>query len=164
MLTRITPINLLKSNLLGLKTLGIRSISLKPDFSKLKKIEQPPGYIVGTVNDAYKYPMMNHYEGSYHWAYERAISIALIPLALTPFFGIEHPLLDTTFCMALMFHCHSGIKSCIIDYIPKRVYGVWHNVASGLLTAGSFFGIYGIYVLETANNGIFDLLGHLWGA
>lgn len=140
-----------------------RCISLKPDFSKFKKIEQPPGDIVGTVNEAYKAPEASFYEGGYHWTYERAISICLVPLTMTPFIaGVEFPMIDSIFSMALLFHCHTGFKSCIIDYIPKRVYGIWHSIASNLLTAGTFVGMYGIYLLETNGNGLFELLKSIW--
>lgn len=160
-------ISLLKKNLLKQSSIHTiqRSISLKPNFSKFKKIEQPPGYVVGTVNDAYSPPSADNFEGAYHWTYERLISGALVPLLATPFvFGVTHPLIDASFCVALLFHCQTGFKSCIIDYIPKRVYGFWHGFASKILTLGTFVGIYGVYVLETTSNGLFDLIASLWGA
>ncbi|ODV80556.1 membrane anchor subunit of succinate dehydrogenase [Suhomyces tanzawaensis NRRL Y-17324] len=142
-----------------------RPLSLKPNFAKYKLIPQPAGNIVGTVNDAYQPPMADHYEGGYHWSYERAISVALVPLVMTPFVaGVDYPLIDAVCSVALLFHCHVGLKACIIDYIPQRVYGVWHKIASRLLTFGTFVGMYGAYVLETDNNGLFDLLQHMWGA
>lgn len=140
-----------------------RSLSLVPNFSKLKKIPQPPGFVVGTVNEAYVPPPANHYEGGYHWTYDRAVTIAMVPLALTPFVaGVEFPIIDTMFCCGLLYHCHSGLKSCIIDYIPKRVYGVWYKIATRLLALGSAVSLYGVYVLETANNGLFDLIKTIW--
>lgn len=145
-----------------LKT-STRSLRLIPDFSKFKKIPQPAGHIVGTVNDAYKIPLVDYFEGSYHWAYERIVTLSLIPLATFPFFGgVEHPLIDSIFSVGLLFHVHAGFKACIIDYIPKRVYGVWHKIASGLLTFGTFTSMYGIYVLETENSGLFDLVKSIW--
>ncbi|KAG7660922.1 uncharacterized protein J8A68_005597 [[Candida] subhashii] len=142
-----------------------RHLKLKPDFSKLKLKEQPAGYVVGTVNDAYVPPVADHYEGSYHWTYERAITIGMIPLVMSPFIsGVDYPMVDATFSTLLLFHCHAGFKSCIIDYVPKRVYGVWHGVACKLLTLGTFIGMYGIYVLETSSNGLFDLVKSIWAA
>ncbi|SGZ56514.1 CIC11C00000001206 [Sungouiella intermedia] len=142
-----------------------RNLLLKPDFSKLKKIEQPPGHIVGNVNDAYKIPLVSPYEGNYHWTYERILAIGLVPLTAFPFaLGYEFPMVDTAFCLTVLFHAHSGFKSCIIDYIPLRVYGFWHHAASKLLSLGTFVSMYGIYVLETTENGLFDLIARLWGA
>ena len=142
-----------------------RPLRLLPNLSKFKKIEQPPGYIVGTVNDAYNPPSPVYYEGSYHWTYERIIAITMLPLVMTPFAaGVEYPMIDSIFSTLLLFHCHAGIKSCIIDYIPKRVYGFWYGAASKLLTLGTFVAMYGIYELETSCNGLFDLVKAIWAA
>lgn len=144
---------------------AFRNLSLKPKLPKLSKIEQPPGHIVGTVNDAYKPPAADHYHGSYHWTYERILSVGLVPLTVVPFFaGYQSPMLDTAFCLTVLFHSHCGFKSCIIDYIPERVFGFWHRTASRLLSLGTFVAMYGIYVLETTQNGLFDLLAKLWSA
>lgn len=143
----------------------LRALSLKPNFARFKKIEQPPGHIVGTVNDAYKIPLVSFYEGSYHWLYERLLSMGLVPMVAFPFvFGPHYPMVDTAFCLMVLFHSHCGLKSCIIDYIPERVYGVWHKMAGALLSLGSFVSMYGIYVLETSGNGLFDLLTKIWAA
>lgn len=142
-----------------------RQLSLKPDFSKFKLIPQPPGHIVGDVNDAYIPPDSSFYHGSYHWAYERLASVAMVPLGLSPFiFGNDYPMVDYSFSTLLLYHVHSGFQSCIIDYIPKRVYGIWHKMAMGLLTLGSSVGLYGIYLLETADNGLFGLVAKIFGA
>lgn len=143
----------------------IRPISLKPNFSKYKLKKQPPGFIVGTVNDAYEPPEPNHYHGGHHWSYERLVAGALVPLSVAPFIlGTEIPMLDTTFAVCCLIHSHMGFKSCIIDYIPQRVYGIWHTYASRLLTFGTAVGLYGIYEIETSYNGIFDIIKNLWMA
>lgn len=134
----------------------------RTQLGKYRKIEQPAGNIVGTVNDAYRPPAPNHYHGSHHWTYERLLAMGLVPLTAAPFLGVTHPIVDTTFCLSVLFHSHCGFKSCIIDYIPERVYGVWHRHASRLLTFGSFVSMYGIYVIETEANGIFPLIRSLW--
>ncbi|CDK26349.1 unnamed protein product [Kuraishia capsulata CBS 1993] len=140
-----------------------RSISLVPDLSKLKLKEQPPGYIIGTVNDAYTPPDMDQYHGSFHWSYDRVIATAMVPLTLAPFVaGVDIPLVDTLLSSLILFHSRAGFQSCITDYIPKRVYGVWHKVAMGLLNLGSWVSIYGIYLLETEGNGLFNLVNQIW--
>lgn len=141
----------------------LRALLLKPDWSKYKKIKQPPGHVEGTINEAAKIPLMNPYESSYHWTYDRMVSLGLIPMTVAPLaFGVENPLLDASFCLILLFHIHSGFKSCIIDYIPERVYGFWHRAACKLLSFGSFVSMYGIYLLETNENGLFDLISRTW--
>lgn len=145
-----------------------RLISLKPDLSKLKLTQPPPGGVVGGVNDAFKPPEPNHFHGSYHWDYERITAVSLIPLTTIPLYtalsgGVVHPLLDASLCVMLILHAHYGFMSCIIDYIPKRKFGPWHNLARYLLYGGSAVGLYGVYDLETNNNGIVDLIAKLLG-
>jgi hypothetical protein len=41
-----------------------------------------PAIIPGTVNDATKFPPPDRAHGSYHWAFERVLSAALIPLTV----------------------------------------------------------------------------------
>lgn len=165
---------MLVGTILGARQLGLRPSStlgfcrrilLKPDFSRFKKIPQPPGGIIGTVNDAYKPPLISPYEGNYHWTYERILAMSLLPLSAFQYgFGLDYPMVDTAFCVTLLFHAHSGLKSCIIDYIPERVYGFWHKAASMLLSCGTFVGLYGVYLLETNENGLFDLMSKVWNA
>ncbi|KAI3403592.1 hypothetical protein KGF56_003637 [Candida oxycetoniae] len=155
----------IRGSVSGIGILPSRTLRLIPDWSKFKKIEQPPGYIVDTVNDAYKPPLPNSYEGAYHWTYERIIAITMIPLVMTPFVaGVEFPVIDASLSALLIFHCHSGFKSCIIDYIPKRVYGVWYEIASKALTFGTLVAMYGVYVMETTSNGLFDIVKSIWSA
>lgn len=160
-------VNLISRNRIELQRplIRVRELSFTNFFKKFKKIPQPPGYVVGTVNDAYKPPEANFYEGGYHWTYERFVTICLVPLTLTPFAaGVNHPMVDSLLSVLLLIHCHTGFESCIIDYIPKRVYGIWHKIAIKLLTMGTFVGIYGIYLLETTGNGLFDLIKSIWTA
>lgn len=157
--------SMLSPNRVGTTRQFLRSISLKPDFSKYKLKQAPPGNIVGTVNDAYVPPVSNYYEGGHHWSYERLVSGAMIPLTIAPFiFGTDIPMLDATWAVTALLHCQMGLKSCIIDYIPKRVYGIWYKYATRLLNFGTAVGIYGIYVIETTQSGVFNLLASIWGA
>lgn len=146
---------------------GIRQLSLKPDISKLKLIPSPPGGVRGGINDAFQPPEPNHFHGSYHWDYERITAASLLPLTTIPLYislsgGVVPPLLDASLCVALILHVHYGLMSCIIDYIPRRKFGVWHDMARYLLYGGSAIALYGVYDLETSNNGLVDLIGRLW--
>lgn len=140
-----------------------RSLSLKPDLSKFKLTPPPPGGVVGTPNDSFKPPEPDHFHGSYHWDYERITAASLLPLTTIPLYitltgGAVPPLLDAALGAVLLLHVQQGITSCIIDYIPKRKFGIWHDFARYLLYGGSALGLYGVYELETSNNGIVDLL------
>ncbi|QLG73592.1 hypothetical protein HG535_0F01020 [Zygotorulaspora mrakii] len=145
------------------RTLLNRNLSLKPDLSKFKLNSPPPGGVVGTSNDAFKPPEPDYFHGSYHWYYERITAASLIPLTSIPLYitltgGVVPPLLDAALGVVLLLHVNQGLTSCIIDYIPKRKFGIWHDLARYLLFGGSGLGLYGIYDLETSNNGIVDLL------
>ncbi len=140
-----------------------RFISLKPNFDKYKLIEQPAGYIVGTVNEATPQGEIDYFHGSYHWSYERLLAITMVPLAVTPFVAtVDFPVLDAILSTTILLHAHIGFTSCIIDYIPKRVYGIWHKFARYLLTFGTTVGLYGIYEMETTDVGLTNLIKKLW--
>lgn len=147
---------------------GRRALSFKvwrPDFSKLKIIAQPLGHVVGGPNEAFVPPPLDHMHGSYHWSYEKVTTVAMVPLMMTPFvMGVHLPLVDSLFSTLLLVHCKAGFQSCIIDYIPKRVYGIWHSVAMRLLDLGTFLGMYGVYLLETDSNGLFDFVTKMFSA
>ncbi|SCU97811.1 LADA_0H08438g1_1 [Lachancea dasiensis] len=148
-------------------SIAIRSLSLKPNFSKLKLTPPPPGGVVGGVNDKLETPEIDFFHGSYHWDYERITAISLIPLTLVPMYGALssgtlYPMVDATLCSVLLIHAQLGLTSCIVDYIPKRKFGVWHSLAMASLYAGTAVGLYGVYELETSNNGLIDLIGKLW--
>lgn len=139
------------------------SASKKFDIPFLKQIPQPPGYIVGTVNDAYTAPHASKSHGSLHWTAERIIAISMVPLATVPFVtGSFAPVLDATLSILILAHAWIGFQSCIIDYIPKRVYGKQHDYAMYLLTFGTFIAGYGIYLIESKDVGLTGLLGKLW--
>ncbi|CAI5757561.1 unnamed protein product [Candida verbasci] len=149
------------------RQIGIKSIT-RPTTSilsrSIKTIPQPPGYVVGTVNDAYIPPKPHKLEGSYHWTAERLVSIGLVPLTLAPLFTGVSTLLDSTLSALLLYHCYAGFQSCIIDYIPKRVYGNYFNYAMYLLTFGTGIAGYGIYKIEEKEGGVTKLVGKLWKA
>ncbi|SCV01255.1 LANO_0F10880g1_1 [Lachancea nothofagi CBS 11611] len=144
-----------------------RSLSLKPNFSKLKLTPPPAGGVVGGINDKVEKPDVDFFHGSYHWDYERITAISLIPLTLIPMYGAlssgtVYPMIDATLCSVLLIHVQLGLTSCIVDYIPKRKFGVWHKMAMAALYSGTAVGLYGVYELETSNNGLIDLIAKLW--
>lgn len=151
------------------KQIGVRPFSLLPkgifSLETYKFIKQPPGYIVGTVNDAYVSPTPDYFHGGYHWTYDRIVGICMVPLTIVPFAAnVDLPMLDSLFASLLLIHCHAGFKSCIIDYIPARKFGIWYKFASWLLTFGSAVGLYGVYEIETEGTGLYELIRSTWNA
>lgn len=138
---------------------------IKPALVRgLKTIPQPPGFVVGTVNEAYVHPKPNKVHGSLHWTLERAVSIGLVPLAAAPLFTGVSTVVDSTLSALLLYHCYGGFQSCIIDYIPVRVYGSFHNFAMYLLTFGTGVAGYGVYQLEKKEGGLTGLVSRVWHA
>ncbi|KAG7661307.1 SDH4 [[Candida] subhashii] len=127
-----------------------------------KTIPQPPGFIVGTVNDAYVPPPPHKLEGSLHWTSERIVTIGMLPLVLSPLITGGSTMIDSSMSALLLYHCFAGFQSCIIDYIPKRVYGVYHTYAMYLLTLGTGLAGYGVYQIETKEGGVSQIISKLW--
>ncbi|EJS41611.1 tim18p [Saccharomyces arboricola H-6] len=115
----------------------------------------------------FKPPEFSQYEGSYQSDYERIAKYSLIPLTIVPFYasftgGVMNPLLDASLSSIFLLYLQYGFKSCIIDYIPKDKYPRWHKLAIYSLYGGSMLSLYGIYELETKDNGFVDLVKKLW--
>ncbi|GMM57921.1 protein [Maudiozyma humilis] len=129
----------------------------------LPVLAQKPGGVVGTPNDAFVPPKANKAEGSVHWWLEKAFAVTTLPLAATAL--VTGPLgttCDSIFSVALLGYCYMEFHSCITDYIPKRVYGNYHNYALYLLGGGSLLSLVGIYKLETENDGVTGFAKSLW--
>lgn len=146
----------------GLQRTTTRSLTI-PFLSTLP---QKPGGVQGTPNEAFVPPPVDKLHGSYHWDFERCIAVAMIPLVMTQLAteGGAPQIADAMLATVLLGHVYSGFQSCIIDYIPKRVYGKNHNYAMYLLTLGSVFSAVGIYKLETEEHGIIGVLTTIWKA
>ncbi|EER31989.1 hypothetical protein CTRG_04772 [Candida tropicalis MYA-3404] len=164
MLSRIGLSALTKRSLTPTTFRPLLSLSSTQAVRSFKTIPQPPGYIVGTVNDAYVPPAPHKIEGSLHWTSERIVSIGLLPLVLSPFITGASTIIDSSMSALLLFHCFAGFQSCIIDYIPKRVYGSLHNLAIYLLTLGTGVAGYGVYQIEKKEGGISNIISKIWAA
>ncbi|XBW34919.1 hypothetical protein QEN19_000483 [Hanseniaspora menglaensis] len=140
-------------------------------LNKFKLPEQNPGCVDGTINDKLKTQDVSYFEGGFHWSYEKIISVALIPSTLIPlysYFALENlninPIMDAALSTLILVHATYGFKSCIIDYIPKRKFGYWHILCKRLLQLGGVLSLYGIFIMETENSGLTNLIKKLWRA
>lgn len=125
---------------------------------------EPPGGIVGTVNEAVKLPEPNKVHGSYHWSFERIVAASIVPLTILPFANTMTPVLDAVFGSLLIVHSHIGLESCIVDYIPKRKFKKLHRASIYALWGGSALALYGLYEFETNDVGITETIRKVWNS
>lgn len=70
-----------------------------------------PQVIQGGVNDPAPVPKTDALHGSYHWTFERLMSVALVPLTITPFAaGSISPTLDAALIFGILVHSHIGFQ------------------------------------------------------
>ena len=100
--------------------------------------------------------------GSYHWDYERALSVVSVPLIASAFVVGPAPILDLALGVVLPLHCHLGFDTIITDYLPKRRVGVLNAVATWTLRAGTLLTLYGLYTFNTQDVGIIEFTRRLW--
>ena len=67
----------------------------------------------GTVNDPTTFPPPSRTHGSHHWAFERLLSAALVPLTAAAFVtsGTAYPVIDGLLGMSLVVHSHIGVRT-----------------------------------------------------
>lgn len=112
-------------------------------------------YIKGTVNEPTTFPPPSAVHGSYHWAFERVISVALIPLVAVS--AVKHGasgILDASLALTLVLHSHIGVTSSLADYLHKRKYPIAGPLGSWTLRAATLATLAGLY-------GMFSRPGHL---
>ncbi|MCJ1454108.1 membrane anchor subunit of succinate dehydrogenase, Sdh4 [Mycoblastus sanguinarius] len=127
----------------------------------------PPGpqIIDGTANDPAPIPQPSPTHGSYHWAFERLISAALIPLTVAPFAaGTLNPITDAILCATIIIHSHIGFQSIIIDYIPSKRLPKTRALFWWGLRAGTLVVAVGLYEFETNDVGLTEAIKRIWTA
>ncbi|KAI9281855.1 CybS-domain-containing protein [Sporodiniella umbellata] len=102
--------------------------------------------------------------GAHHWNMERGAAIALIPLISTQMVYGAHPIVDGLMGVVLPYHIFLGFESCIIDYIPKRVYPRLHKAAMWTLVGTTSTVMWGCYEFNTNDIGITELIQGLFTA
>ncbi|WFD42795.1 membrane anchor subunit of succinate dehydrogenase, Sdh4 [Malassezia psittaci] len=113
-------------------------------------------YIQGTVNDPTKYPSPDRYHGSYHWAFERLISVALVPLCAAG--AVKHGVsgvVDGGLSVALLLHSYMGFENVMVDYVEKRKFPMMAPIATWIiraLTVATGVGLYGMFEALTMQN------------
>ncbi|CCK68150.1 succinate dehydrogenase membrane anchor subunit SDH4 KNAG_0A04800 [Huiozyma naganishii CBS 8797] len=130
----------------------------------LPTLPQKPGGVIGSPNDSYVAPKTNRMEGSVHWWLEKGFAVTCVPLVTAAMLtsGPLSTVADSVLSVGLLGYCYMELHSCITDYVSARVYGKFHNYALYLLGAGSVFSLFGIYKLETENDGVTGFVKKWW--
>ncbi|WFD33345.1 membrane anchor subunit of succinate dehydrogenase, Sdh4 [Malassezia cuniculi] len=122
-------------------------------------------YIKGTVNDPADVPKPDPAHGSYHWDFERLISVSLVPLVAGA--AVKHgacAVLDGGLSLALLLHTHLGFDTMLTDYVDKRKFPLLGPVAKWILRFITLGAGYGLYEFNTNDVGISELVVKLWRA
>lgn len=122
-------------------------------------------YIKGTVNEPTTFPPPSPSHGSYHWAFERAISVALVPLMAVG--AVKHGasgILDATLALTLVLHSHIGFTASLDDYLHHRKFPKAGPFASWTLRAATVATLAGIYEFQTNDVGFTELISRVWTA
>ena len=110
------PSNLLKSQPLQFASIAPRIASF---HTTARRDILPPGpqVIEGGVNDPAPVPRASPTHGSYHWTFERLLSVGLIPLTIAPFAaGALNPITDAVFVAAILIHSHIGFQYVVYNF------------------------------------------------
>ncbi|KAL5485499.1 SDH4 [Sanghuangporus weigelae] len=145
----------------------VRSAATEATHSPASYKYVPGGPIYrGTGNDPTPFPPSSKTHGSYHWAFERLLSGALVPITGAAFVttGSQYPLIDALLGVSLVIHSHIGFESIRIDYIHPRKFPILGPIAKWAmrgLTAGA---VYGVFMFNTNDIGLCELIARVWHA
>lgn len=98
----------------------LRGVELKPSPREgaeseitCLSVNRRTAILRGGVNDPTPFPTPSRSHGSHHWAFERLLSAALVPLTGAAFVtsGTPYPILDGILGVSLIIHSHIGVRS-----------------------------------------------------
>ncbi|KAI9455613.1 SDHD, membrane anchor subunit of succinate dehydrogenase [Boletus coccyginus] len=120
----------------------------------------------GTVNDPTTFPPPSKTHGSYHWAFERLLSAALLPMTAAAFAtsGTAYPVLDGLLGISLVMHSHIGFDAILVDYLHKRKFPILGPSMAWTLRAATVGVLVGVYQFNTNDIGLTELITKVWTA
>jgi len=117
------------------------------------------------ANDPAPIPEHSPSHGSYHWTFERLISVALVPLTIAPFAsGSLNPMTDAILCGAILIHSHIGFDAIVTDYVPPKRLPKSKFVIDWSLRAATVLVAVGLYEFETNDVGVTETIKRVWKA
>ncbi|KAG8215909.1 SDHD, membrane anchor subunit of succinate dehydrogenase [Butyriboletus roseoflavus] len=118
----------------------------------------------GTVNDPTTFPPPSKTHGSYHWAFERLLSAALLPMTAAAFAtsGTAYPVLDGLLGISLVMHSHIGFDAILVDYLHERKFPILGPLTTWTLRATTVGVLVGVYQFNTNDIGLTELITKVW--
>jgi succinate dehydrogenase (ubiquinone) membrane anchor subunit len=103
--------------------------------------------------------------GSYHWDFERFLSVALVPLTVSTVIHTGGaPITDLFLGVVLPLHCHLGFDQVITDYFPARKGKGVNLLAVWGLRAGTVLVLISCYQFNTNDVGLTEFIQRVWTA
>ncbi|KAJ5872644.1 uncharacterized protein N7529_004997 [Penicillium soppii] len=147
------------------KNVGVSQIVAFHASAKKQILPPLPQSVEGTMNDPVAVPEPHPAEGSYHWTFERLVSVGLVPLTIAPFAaGSLNPVMDAILCTLIVAHSHIGFQAGIVDYFPPSRVPKFRATCNWLLRAFTLTTAVGLYEFETNDVGITEALRRIWTA
>jgi len=126
---------------------------------------QPTSSVRAETNSTtVSFPPPSHVQGSYHWDFERFLSIVLVPLTTLQLTTGSHPITDLLVGVVLPLHCHIGVDAAITDYFPAHRSPVLNRVFTWLLRLGTVGVLVGCYQFNTNDVGMTEVIKRAWKA
>ncbi|KAJ3066247.1 membrane anchor subunit of succinate dehydrogenase, Sdh4 [Podochytrium sp. JEL0797] len=121
-----------------------------------------PGVETATASNAADLDTKSKVHGSYHWNFERGLSVVTIPLVCSALALGPIPLVDFGLGVVLPLHTHMGFDCMVQDYIPVRKYGALNTVATWTLRVVTGVVLYGCFLFNTTDVGITAFVKRIW--
>ncbi|RUS12988.1 CybS-domain-containing protein [Endogone sp. FLAS-F59071] len=130
--------------------------------TSLTALRQPTGAIL--FHAAVAIHATKKTEGSLHWDFERALSIALVPLTAVQLVGGASPATDILLGVVLPLHIHIGMDSVITDYVASRKYPTLNILAVWGMRVATLGVLVGCYSINTSDVGLTEYVARAWKA
>ena len=115
----------------------------------------------GSTVDACNSEPKSKLHGSWHWLWERGLTVALVGLLPVSIFT-SCKSADVALGFVLPIHAHLGIQQVFRDYIHKRKFPIIGRVASGSLFLATALVAIGLFELNLTDIGIGETVRRLW--
>lgn len=113
----------------------------------------------------YKAPPSSQLHGSYHWDFERLLSVSMIPLFAASALQGAHPITDGLLGVVVPIHAHMGFDAMITDYLhPGKVGNLGNKAFSWTLRGATLLVLVGCYQFNTSDVGLTELVKRAWTA